>query len=132
MRNRKTRKLTKKFVEPYKIKKSISENVVELELLASMKIHLVVNVSKIAMYQEQVEEQKKILPSLIKIDREKEYKVKKILNRRNMREKLKYLVRQKGYTVEKDTWKRLENLENIIDLVEEFEKKIRKEKIRRV
>jgi len=50
MRNRKTRKLTKKFVEPYKIKKSISENAVELELLASMKIHLVVNVSKIAMY----------------------------------------------------------------------------------
>jgi len=34
--------------------------------------------------------------------------------------------------VEKDTWKRLENLENIIDLVEEFEKEIRKEKIRRV
>ena len=78
MRNRKTRKLIKKFVEPYKIKKSISENAVELKLLASMKIHLVVNVSKIAIYQEQVEEQKKILPSLIKIDREKEYKVKNI------------------------------------------------------
>jgi len=34
--------------------------------------------------------------------------------------------------VEKYTWKRLENLENIIDLVEEFEKKIRKEEIRKV
>ena len=44
------KKLTKKFVEPYKIKKIISENTVELELLALMKIHPVVNVSRIAIY----------------------------------------------------------------------------------
>jgi len=42
-------------VELYKIKKIISENAVELELLVSMKIHPVVNVSRIVMYQEQVE-----------------------------------------------------------------------------
>ena len=58
-----------------------------------MKIHPVVNVSKIAIYQEQIEKQKKISPSLVEIDREKKYKVEKILNRRNVREKLKYLVR---------------------------------------
>jgi len=34
----------------------ISENAVELELLTSIKIHLVVNMSRIALYQEQVEE----------------------------------------------------------------------------
>jgi len=44
------KKLTEKFVEPYKIKKIISENVVELELPMLMKIHLVVNVSRIALY----------------------------------------------------------------------------------
>ena len=49
-----------------------------------------------------------------------------------MRGKLKYLVRWKGYTVEKDTWKGLENLGNAMDLVEEFEKKIREEKIKKV
>ena len=41
MRNRETKKLIEKFVEPFKIKKIISENVVELKLLASIKIHLV-------------------------------------------------------------------------------------------
>jgi len=56
MRNRKMKKLTEKFVRPYKIKKIISENMMELELLASMKIHLVVDVSRIVMYQEQIEE----------------------------------------------------------------------------
>jgi len=50
MRNRETKKLMEEFVRPYKIKKIISENMVELELLASMKIHLVVNVSRIALY----------------------------------------------------------------------------------
>jgi len=51
MRNRETEKLTKKFVRLYKIKKIISGNTVELELLASMKIYLMVNVSRIAIYQ---------------------------------------------------------------------------------
>jgi len=52
MRNKKTKKLTKKFVRLYKIKKIISENTVELELLASMKIHLIVNMSRIVIYQD--------------------------------------------------------------------------------
>ena len=93
MRNRETKKLTKKFVKLYKIKKIISENTVELELPVSMKICPVVNVSKILLYQKQVEGQKKIPPSLIEINREKEYEVEKILNRRDVRGKSKYLVR---------------------------------------
>jgi len=51
MRNRKTKKLRKKFVRLYKDKKIISENAVELELSALIKIHLVINVSWIAMHQ---------------------------------------------------------------------------------
>jgi len=54
MRNRKTKKLMEKFVESYKIKKIIlSENTIELELLVSLKIYLVVNMSRIALYQEE-------------------------------------------------------------------------------
>ena len=59
----------------------------------SMKICPVVNVSIIVLYQEQVEEQKKISPPPVEINREKEYEVEKILNRRDMRRKPKYLVR---------------------------------------
>jgi len=50
MRNRKMKKLMEKFVEPYKIKKIILENTIELELPVSMKIHLVVNVSRIILH----------------------------------------------------------------------------------
>jgi len=59
----------------------------------------VVNVSRIAMYQKQVEGQKKIPPPSVEINREKKYKVEKILNKRDMRGNLKYLVR---YTVKED------------------------------
>ena len=69
MRNRETKKLIEKFVGPYRIRKIILENVVELDLPVLMKIHLVVNISRIAIYQEQIERQKKILPPLVEIDR---------------------------------------------------------------
>jgi len=47
MVGRRTDKLTERFVGPYKIKKVISSNAVELELSSTVKIHLVVNVSRI-------------------------------------------------------------------------------------
>ena len=47
MIKRKTEKLIERFVEPYKIKKIVSTNTVELELLATIKIHPVVNISRI-------------------------------------------------------------------------------------
>jgi len=67
-RNRETKKLIERFIEPYKVKKIISENMVELELLAPMKIYLVVNVSRIAIYQEQIERQKEILSPIRELD----------------------------------------------------------------
>ena len=55
MVGRHSEKLVKQFVGPYKIKAIISSNVVELELPATIKIHLVVNVSWIKWYVDQVD-----------------------------------------------------------------------------
>jgi len=52
---RRTEKLTERFVGPYRIKKIISSNVVELELPSIVKIHPVVNISRIHKYIGQVE-----------------------------------------------------------------------------
>ena len=48
--------------------------------------------------------------------------MERILNKRKVRGKDKYLVRWKGFTAESDTWERRENLENAKEIVEEFEK----------
>ena len=61
------------------------------------------------------------------IDGEEEYEVEKILNRRKMWEKDKFLVWWKKYTVETDTWEERENLENAKELVKEFEREYGKE-----
>jgi len=74
------------------------------------------------LYKPQVEGQKKILPELVIIKGEKEFEVEKILNKRTVRGKKKFLVRWKGYTVKEDTWENRENLENTKELVEEFER----------
>jgi len=39
-----------------------------------------------------------------------------------VQEKEKFLVRWKGYMAEKDTWESRENLENVKELVKEFER----------
>ena len=56
---RRTEKLMERFVGPYKIKKIILTNAVELELPSTVKIYLVVNVSRICRYIGQVEGQRK-------------------------------------------------------------------------
>ena len=75
LRKRVTKKLMKKFIGLYVVKKIVLENMVELELPAVLRIHLVVNVRKIVKYKEQVEGQKKIPLPLVEVASEKEYKV---------------------------------------------------------
>ena len=86
-----------------------------------------VNVSRVQLYKLQVEGQKKTPLKLVIIKGEEEFKVEKIINKRTVRGKEKFLVRWKGYMVEKDTWENRENLENTKELVEEFERTYREE-----
>jgi len=48
MVRRRTKKLTERFVEPYRIKKIVSSNIVELKLPNIVKIHPIVNIKGIA------------------------------------------------------------------------------------
>jgi len=122
MKGRRSEKLTEHFVGPYKVKGIISSNIIELELPKSIKIYPVVNVSRVRLYKPQIEGQKKIPPKPVIIEGEEEFKVEKILNKRLVRGKEKFLVRWKGYMAEEDTWENRENLKNAKELVEEFEK----------
>ena len=72
MVRRRTEKLTERFVGPYKVQNIVSSNIVKLELPSTVKIHLVVNVSRIQHYVEQVEEQRKEQPAPVIIEGEEE------------------------------------------------------------
>ena len=86
-----------------------------------------VNVSRIQRYKLQVEGQRKEMPQPVVIEGEEEWKVEKIMNKRKVRGRDKYLVQWKGCMAEEDTWESRENLKNTMELVEEFEREYGRE-----
>jgi len=127
MVGRRTEKLTKRFVGPYKIKEIISSNAVKLELPSTVRIYPVVNVSRIRRYVGQVEGQKKKQPAPVIIEEEEEWEVEKILNKQQVRGKDKYLVCWKGFMAESNTWERRENLKNTKEVIKEFKKEYQRD-----
>jgi len=81
---RHTEKFTECFVGPYRVKAIISSNAVELELPSTIRIHPVVNVSRIQRYKAQVEGRRKETPQPVVIEGEEEWEVKKIMNKRKV------------------------------------------------
>ena len=91
-KERLVRKLVDRYIGPYAIEEIVSTNVVKLRLPTSMRIHLVVNVSQIVWYKEQIGEQKRKEGKPIKIEGVEEWEVERILNKRKVRGAEKYLV----------------------------------------
>jgi len=91
-KERLARKLVDRYIGPYTIEEVVSTNAVKLQLPTSIRIHLVVNVSRIVRYKEQVEGQKKEEEKPIEIEGVEEWEIEKILNKRKIRGVDKYLV----------------------------------------
>ena len=120
-KERPSKKLMERYVGPYGIEEVVSSNAVKLRLPSSMRIHPVVNVSRIVRYREQVKGQKKEGGKPVEVDGVEEWEVEKVLNKKKIRGVEKYLIRWKGFTAEGDTWERKENLKNAEKIIEEFE-----------
>jgi len=91
-KKRPAKKLVNQYVGLYTIDKVVSTNAVKLQLLTSIRIHLVVNVSQVVWYKEQVKGQKAKKVKPVEVEGVKEWEVEKILNKRKVREVVKYLV----------------------------------------
>jgi len=61
------------------------------------------------------------------VEEEEEWEVEKILNKRKVQGKDKFLVRWKGFTVEGDIWESRKNLQNAGELLREFEEEYGKD-----
>ena len=92
MVGRRLEKLIEQFIEPYRVKGIISTNTIKLKLPSSIKIYPVVNMSQVQLYRPQVEGQRKTPSKLVVIKGEEEFKIKKILNKRVIKEREKFLV----------------------------------------
>jgi len=101
-KERPMRKLMERYIGPYAIEEVVSTNAVKLRLLTSMRIHLVVNISQIVEYKEQVEGQKKEQGKPVEVEGVEEWEVEKLLNKKKIKGVEKYLVQWKGFTAEGD------------------------------
>ena len=117
-----SKKLTERWLGPYDITKHIGDNTLELRLPRSMKIHPVVNISRVKPYKEHLEGQPTFKPSLVQVteDREVEFEVESIIDSQWKGCHLEYLVHWKGYSDEDRTWEPKGNLSNVLEAIKDF------------
>ena len=92
-----------------------------------MRIYLVVNISQVVQYKKQVEGKKTEEVKQVEIEGVEEWEVEKILNKRKVREVIKYLVQWKGFIAEHNSWENEKDLENVKKVVVKFERRINSE-----
>jgi len=64
---------------------------------------------------------------LVEVNGVKEWEIEKILNKRKIRETVKYLVQWKEFIAEYNTWKKKKDLINVKEAITEFKRKINTE-----
>ncbi|KAJ3001260.1 hypothetical protein NUW54_g6545 [Trametes sanguinea] len=99
-------KLNARYAGLFKIVEKLSPVTFKLEWPARMtRIHPVFHASKLVLYRDPQIPGQKVAPSeSVIIDGHEEFKVKAILDSRQHRHQLQYLVRWKGYGPEEDSW----------------------------
>src|SRR6266481_755817 len=119
------KKLNYKWLGPYVIDKVISQNAYRLKLPSSFgQVHPVFSVTLLRPYAadpipEREEHHPPPPPPVIR-DGVEEYKVEKILDSRLFRGKIEYLVCWKGYGVEEDEWRPVQDIRGSKRLVAAF------------
>ena len=121
-KERPTRKLSPRYIGPYKIIAEISKTAYKLELPTDLRIHPVFHVSLLKPYKESNEFEREIPPPPVFIsENSQEYEVEMILDKRTIRKKPQYLVKWLGYPLHDATWEPKENLKNCQEKVKEYE-----------
>ena len=123
MLNWASKKLTERWIGPYKVS-SVMPNAVELKLPKTLRIHPVVNISRVKPYLSLLPGQPISRPRPIHVteDCDEEYEVDAIVDSRIYKGKLQYLVHWKGYDESERTWEPVSNLKNSPAIVEQFHK----------
>ena len=117
-----SQKLSEWWLGPYTIMKLVGSNTVELRLPHSMRIHPVVNISRIKPYRERLPGQPVTAPgpSNVTEDREEEYEVERIMDSRYKGKRLEYLVHWQGWLDSDCAWGPVSSLWNATDAVRDF------------
>ena len=124
-----TRKLLPRWIGPFSVLKRIGELAYRLDLPDSMqRIHPVFHVSKLKPYHEDGRVQPP--PAPIEIEGELEYEVENIIDKKVIKHKrrpdvVQYLINEKGYGHEHNSWETASTVTNAQEVVQAFENGLR-------
>ena len=122
--NRPSHKLSERRSRPFEIIEKIGTHAYRLKLPSQWKtVHPVFHVSKLEPYQEDPDNPNFSLPPPDIIEGEPKWEVEDISASKMFHNKLRYLVKWKGWPSSDNSWEPRENLENSPELLEEFHKK---------
>jgi hypothetical protein len=119
---RASKKLSEKWLGPYEITDLIGPNAVKLHLPSTMRIHPVVNISRVKPYKERLDGQPTFRPGPVEVteERDVEFEVDYIADSRWKGRRLEFLVHWQGYSDEDRTWEPESNLSNAKTAIDEF------------
>jgi hypothetical protein len=124
-------KLKSKYAGPYKILRKINQVSYELQLPEVQRahgVHPVYHVSKLRKFIPRLESfaddsgnELPPPPALIDDEGYDQWEVEAVLNKKRVGNKVKYLIKWKGYSAYNNTWEPVEHLMNAKEYIEEFE-----------
>jgi hypothetical protein len=122
-----TAKFTYKYIGPFKIKRVVNDNAYELDLPSQLRIHPVLNVSRLKAYHDgrlafplRIQAETRPPPATSSSDGD-QYEVESILAKRGKGARTEYLVRWKGWPTWEATWERQQNVAAAKQAVSDFE-----------
>ncbi|EGO04631.1 hypothetical protein SERLA73DRAFT_41425, partial [Serpula lacrymans var. lacrymans S7.3] len=121
LKDRQSRKLTKKWIGSYR-NKEVKPNVMELELPKRMKVVPTVNISHVKPYKGPLLGQRLDRPGPVVVTQEgeEEFEVERVIDAHLKRGKLEFLVLWKGYGDEDRMWEPEAHLDNSRNAVRKF------------
>ena len=128
--DRRTPKFASQYIGPFRIVRVVNANAYELDLPARMRIHPVINITRLKQYHDGLSAfparpvpNPRPPPEII--DGEERYEVESILAKRGEGRRTQYLVKWLGYDHYEATWEKSTSLEGARDAVREFEEALR-------
>ena len=124
------KKLSQQYVSFFKILKKIKRLTYRLNLLSHWRIHFVLSITQLKsttssnenFFRRLRSNQSEFVYVNDDIARVKSWEIDRLLNKRQIKRRdSKYLVRWREYGLEYDEWRNLSKLENVAELVQEYE-----------
>ena len=128
--DKRTPKFASKYLGPFAVKRVVNANAYELNLPAPLRIHPVLNVSRLKVYRDpssfpsRLPTASRPPPELILEDGAEQWEVESILAARGTGARAQYLVKWLGYPAWEATWEKSSSLTDALDVVTDYERAI--------